>query len=111
MGFTPRQPFATDAPELDNTDAVVLIPADGLARAVAAIYWSYSIRPLRGRLTIVEDGSTRLDLDIEAGGHDFLPFPRRSLGSEAVKGIEVRLLAGGVGCFGKLNVLVEDVTG
>lgn len=88
-----------------NTAAIVSYPATPTVyHVIGGVAWSYDDDPTGGRLTIVMNGSTVLDLDITTGGPGFIPFdpPKRFGVGDAVS---VTLAAGGVGIQGKVSVL------
>jgi hypothetical protein len=76
---------------------------------VAALYFSFSAAVTAGRLTIVDDGNTILDLDLGTGaGWWALPFPKIRKSSVG-KTVTINLATGGGTGVPKLNAIQQTI--
>ena len=100
VGANPNH-FVTGAP---NTAVVITLPVSAARREFAgSIVWSYSAAPTGGRLTVA-GGGFGIDVDIIAGGPDYIPFAIPQHATDDVP-IVITLAAGGGVIVGKLNLL------
>ena len=90
---------------------VTLSAAAGVYHQVHNVTWSYSAMPTGGRITLVDGGTTIVDLDLVQDPFDSLPtsmLPILSLLPNT--DMVITLAAGGLGVTGKLVVDYDDVT-
>lgn len=92
--------FATAA---SNTAVTINLAAGTRWEFAGSIVWSYSAAPTGGRLTVA-GGGFGIDIDIIAGGPDYIPFniPQHATDDGP---IVITLAAGGANIVGKLNLL------
>ena len=90
-----------------NQNAVVVLPAVlGMFHVITQIAYSYSAVPIGGRLTVVDDVTTRFDQDIALSGRDVFDISIASVAPNTA--MTVTLFAGGLTVQGKLVVQSYD---